>query len=291
MQQILSDERRYPRFKHKQERRANRTEDQLPRHEGIRRLHCVGGRHFVGRLGPLRRWLQSRVGDNWNDVFSEAAQVFKQGGFVGSHLRSKLLEMVERNTFMRDGEVWCLNQAKWEVVKELPVHKLPKRCQLFYVHPETGFLCKIPDRPRPPLQLVQIELKFGGVRRWLTKDRLLLKLEGLWFDCQMVRYPPLWQEVPYDAVFKTLLIESHAREAYGEAAYCVRKRQLSRKELRASGHANSTTATDCFLAVLGNALMGRIRRSNGNPLRSWLQCGIYFRIEASAAQFFVLFQI
>lgn len=285
MQHILSDGRRYHRGKSKQERRANRTEDQLPSYEGMGRLHNVNPGYLHGKDGPLKRWLRVRLGNHWNDVFSEAAQVFRQDDFIGKHLRSKLLEMVERNTFMRDGEVWCLNQEKWEVVRELPVLKLPKRGRRFYVHPETGVLCKIPDRPRPPFVLQQKEQRFGGVRRWLPQDRLLLKLEGHWFDCRMVRYPHHWQEAPYDAVFKTLLIESHARSAYGEPVYCVRKRQLSRKELRQRGLSNSKSAADGFLTVLGPDLIGRIRRSNGNPARCWLQCRIRFWIEASAGQF------
>lgn len=264
--------------------------ENTPKVEGIKRPHR-NKKWFGEHLGPLKRWLRSQVGRDWNEVYSEASQVIKPDSVVRAHIRFHMLEMVQRDTFIRDSEVWCITRRRWSESNEMPVSELGKRWHPFYVHPDTGLLCEIPDKPRRLTLQETDDLRFGAVRKRLPKDTLLLKLEGLWFDCRMVRFPQQWGSAPFDVIFKCLLIDSHAREAYGEPVYCVSKRQLSRKELRASGLANSTTATDCFLAVLGNALVGRIRRSNGNPLRSWLQCGIYFRIEASAAQFFVLFQI
>lgn len=252
-------------------RSANLSEELLPKHEGMRRPY-VKRKAFTDLLGPLKRWLRSQVGRLWNDVYSEACAVIKPDSVVRVHIKTHLLEFVERNTFMRDGTVWCITRHRWSESNEMPVYDLDKRRHLFYVHPETGVLSEIPDKPRPLRQREQIDLRFGTVKRHLLKDRLLLKLAGLWFECRMIRFPPWCESAPFDVVFKTLLIDSHAREAYGEPFYCVRKQQLSRRQLRERGLTNSKSAADCFLAILGPHLIGRINRSNGNPLRCWLQC-------------------
>jgi hypothetical protein len=269
----------------KQRRRANRTEDQLPKQEGIKRHYFGGSKMFGEHLGPLKRWLRSKVGCDWNAVYSEAAKVIKPDSVVRAHIRFHMLEMVERNTFMRGGEVWCIRHGLWQRPSEMPIRELLGRRDLFYVHPESGVLLAIPDRPRGLTLREQEEKEFSVVKRWLPKDFLLLKLKGHWFECRMVRYQAHWQFAPVDFVFGSQLIDSHAREAYGEPVYCSRKRQLSRKELRARGLTNSKSAADCFLNVLGDDLIGRIRRSHGNPTRCWLQFRISLWIEASAGQF------
>lgn len=281
MHKVLTDDRCYRWSKIKQERKANRTEDQLPRCEGMKRLHGVGGKYLNGRNGPLKRWLRSRSGYHWDKVFSEAAQVFKLDDFVRRQMRIKLLDMVERNTFMRDGEVWCCKPNSWRREQEVPVQELRSRRDVFYVHPESGVLLPVPDKPRGPRMLESEEKKFGGVKRKLPKDFLLLKLKGHWFECRMVRYPKRWEVAPYDVLVRLPLIASHARELYGESFYCIRKRQLSRKELRERGLSNSRSAADCFLTVIGERLLGKIQRANGNPVRCWLQCRTDFCAKAS----------
>ncbi len=241
-----------------QMRRANRKEDQLPKYESMSEPYYDFSKYRDDYDGPIKRWLRSRVGCPWNEVYSELRQIIKPD-----------------------------TQARISILKGVTDIKqmMASRYGGFYVDEESGILLASPDSPRGVTLRERVEKRFGAVRIRLPKDFLLLKLKGLWFECRMVRYQAHWQFAPVDVVFASQLICAHARDAYGEPYYCSRKRQLSRKELRARGLVNSKSAADCFLKVLGDDLIGRIRRSHGNPIRCWLQFRFDLWIEASAGQF------
>ncbi len=53
---------------------------------------------FTDRLGPLRRWVQSQVGRNWDWVYSELRQTFPNTNEQNHHLlETHLLHEVERH--------------------------------------------------------------------------------------------------------------------------------------------------------------------------------------------------
>src|SRR5882672_2735337 len=85
-------------------RRANLPDELLPKFEGIKRPH----RHRKGLtdlLGPLKRWLLSQVGRPWNDVYSEACAVIKPDSVIRAHIKTHILEFVQRNTFIHNDQV------------------------------------------------------------------------------------------------------------------------------------------------------------------------------------------
>ncbi len=70
----------------KKGRRANLSDELLPKFEGIKRPH----RHRKGLtdlLGPLKRWLQAQVGRPWNDIYSEACVVIKPDSIIARTLK------------------------------------------------------------------------------------------------------------------------------------------------------------------------------------------------------------
>src|SRR5882762_2714317 len=152
MHRVVVERPRWNPGRGKHGRRANLPDELLPKFEGIRRPHA-SRKGLTDLLGPLRRWLHSQVGRPWNDVYSEACAVIKPDSAIRAHIKTHLLEFVQRHTFMRDGQVWCLcNRWRWD---EVPVEKAANAWAPFYVHPETGLLCEVPAHPR---------------RRWRDKD-------------------------------------------------------------------------------------------------------------------------
>jgi hypothetical protein len=276
MHKVICEEPRHGGSRSKQNRRANLPEELLPKFEGIKRVHS-NHKSFGEHLGPLKRWLRSQVGRPWNDVYSEACDVIKPDSVVRAHIKTHLLDFVLRDTFMRDGEVWCFQKYRWFGTNELPVTALRDRWHLFYVHPETGLLGEIPALPHRSRRYDERKRLLASVRRWLNDGRLLLQLDGLWFECGTQACDDCSEGPPFDAAFKLRLGESHACEAYGKAVYCVRKRQLSRNELRryALRNTRSGAASD-FVNFMGDDFLGRVRRAGGipDPVRRSLRFGI-----------------
>jgi hypothetical protein len=73
---------------------------------------------FTDKLGPLKRWLASQVGRNWDRVYSEIRRAFPNTNKQNHHLlETHLLHEVERNGYrgevpqgaacVCDSRLWC----------------------------------------------------------------------------------------------------------------------------------------------------------------------------------------
>lgn len=114
--------------------------EELPNHESVKR-----GRSTVD-TGPLRRWLSSKVGKDFNEIYSEFVSR------VQPNLKNEYLETI----------YWFVHPAKLvEVRSNGYAYTLSERyCQKgwmllphnhqcdFFVHPETNILCRITDEQK-----------------------------------------------------------------------------------------------------------------------------------------------
>src|SRR5438552_1905210 len=147
---------------------------------------------FSDLLGPLRRWLQAQVGRPWNDVYSEACAVIKPDSIIRAHVKTHLLQFVERHTFMHAGKV-CVLDFGYRGRGIVPVDERNYCGNLFFVEPETGLLKVIPRlsrRARGPR-----EPKPPATIHWLRRNVALQQIRGLWFECH-------FEVVPVDVKFK-----------------------------------------------------------------------------------------
>ena len=64
--------------------------------ESMRKRHVVNGtpKEFSDLLGPLQKFLFSRVGQPWNDVWSEICKVMKGNGVQAQHIKGHVKQMV-----------------------------------------------------------------------------------------------------------------------------------------------------------------------------------------------------
>ena len=162
-------------------RRANLPVELLPKFEGIKRPHqCRKG--LTDLLGPLKRWLQSQVGRHWNDVYSEACAVIKPDSIIRAHVKTHLLQFVERNTFMHDGKV-CVLDTGYRSRGVIPVTELRYGWTRFFVHPESGLLFAIPQRSWKTLRAERRTAR-AETFRWLECNFALKQIGGIWFACQ-----------------------------------------------------------------------------------------------------------
>jgi len=205
--------------------------EDAPKYEGIKKPH-TRRKWFGEHLGPLKRWLRSNVGRAWNDVYSEGSPIFKPDNVVRAHIRFHLLQMVERNTFMRDGEVWCRGYGI--------EHKLRggSTCwPVFYVHPESGLLLESHSTWRQRREAERQAEKLLVDEHRLTDDTILKRIDGIWYRCQIRDAAPAYA-LGYDYLAGKVIGCNDAVVRYGRTALCVRKQQLSRRELKHFGLVN-----------------------------------------------------
>lgn len=202
--------------------------DNSPRYESMKARHTQR-KWFSDLLGPLKRWLQSQVGRPWNDVHSEACAVIKPDSVIRAHIKTHLLEFVERNTFMHEGKICVLDT--WRTGSPVPVTESSGRWRRFFVHPETGILHAMPNLPRMKPLPRSPEL------RWLGKGIALKQIHGLWFECHFIR-PDNVRVAVYDYALEHFVRREELSRHHHRYILCVRKRQLSRRELRHHGLRN-----------------------------------------------------
>ena len=264
MHKVIVEEPRHGGGRSKQNRRANLPDELLPKKEGMRRPHARR-KWFGEHLGPLKRWLRSNVGRRWNDVYSEAAQVIKPNNVVAAHIRVHMFQMVQRYTFMRAGEVWCISSFAWPRA-ELPVAELRSNScwPTFYVHPETGVLHEVSARPKRP------RVHEESDRKWVSETLLLQKMNGCWFACYLQPFDGDGCGPAFDLALHRLIAPWDSHSHYRRAVYCHRKRQLSSRELKEHGLKNDVVTAQrdnhrvqqrCAPAVL----LDPEKKRNDNP--------------------------
>lgn len=91
------------------------------------------------KLNPLIRWLAKHEGKNWDKCFSKLRKQLDSNSTLGQHVFDHLWDFVERNAVVvSKNEVYrrCIN----------PRNRLTSGlvCPSFYVHPNTGILCRAP---------------------------------------------------------------------------------------------------------------------------------------------------
>jgi hypothetical protein len=97
---------------------------------------CGRSTHFDDNLGLLKKFLMTHVGQKWDDVFAKLNARLDNRSVQGQHIIGHIFDFVELDVKVENGKV---------------VRKIEKRyiwrteCHTehsFYVHPETGILCR-----------------------------------------------------------------------------------------------------------------------------------------------------
>ncbi len=108
--------------------------DTRPKQESMRRRHVVGGdwKEFSDLIGPLERFLISRVGRPWDKVWSEICQVLKGNGLQAAHLKGHVKQMVDGiphsgETFFREEDWFKPHWGAVYVDEHGILRKNPKR--------------------------------------------------------------------------------------------------------------------------------------------------------------------
>ena len=238
----------------KKGRQANLSDELLPKFEGIKRPH----RHRKGLtdlLGPLKRWLQSQVGRPWNDVYSEACAVIKPDSIIRAHIKTHLLEFVERQTFMHGGKV-CVLELGYRGRGIVPLDGQCQSRNLFFVHPETGRLQVMPyiskrawraRQSKPPVTI-----------HWIGKNDALQQIRGLWFECHFEAVPLGASFKAYDHALERVVSSGELPRYETRYLLCKRKRQLSKRELGRFGLRNLPISNSIRAQFSGGRACGRL---------------------------------
>jgi hypothetical protein len=233
--------------------------DHLPAKQGMRRPHKT--RYFSDHLGPLKRFLRSRVGRRWDDVYSEIRAGLSTGSTTHQHILSHIGDFIrvhlERGA---DGRLYDVSRRNGFARGSVDG---------LYVDPDTSILCWAGER-RPWRSRRRQKVEEPEIRR--IDGKPYRRINGCWFEGVERELPPLTIVVERDEegypkfdrynrpiprkvggeAFDVLLGCTVHRGGYDRldtsddarlrpTRYCYKKRQLSTKELRRLGLVNDGT--------------------------------------------------
>lgn len=119
--------------------------EDLPQRESMRRRWGSNCKELNENLAPLRRFVESRVGLPWDDVYSEIRENLDASDATQYHILQHLEGYVEKNTFLDGvGAVCTIGYLGQPYV--IGSNRYAGR--EMYVHPGTGILCITPARAR-----------------------------------------------------------------------------------------------------------------------------------------------
>jgi hypothetical protein len=246
-----------PRIGGKLARKGRQVEDDLQvSHEGMRAPYV---RHYNNKelnenLAPLLRFLDSRVGRRWDDVYSEICKNIRPDSTVQQHVLVHVKQFV--NTHVRrngDGELWDYDGRPGPL----------GRWSRFYVDPDSGILTRNPNRQGWSAQQREYrrekEAERFAIERQLPDGTDVRKHGGIWYAGvrKPVPAPTKRTRIAADGSIKEYLEGGEVydyllgvyvrhpqlpRKSWGNAVtathYYASKRQLSGAELRRHGLEN-----------------------------------------------------
>lgn len=203
----------------------------LPLIRGMRRLHRIAktAKEQTDHLNPLYRFLLSRVGCKWDDVYSEIRRELNMGSAVQYHVLQHLNWWVERNVSMV-GDVPYSSRTMTEL----------------YTYSHNGLRQMWVDPRDGTLQLQPLKYTKSKRRHWrhyetdirTIADNFYCKVRGVWFQIEFCDIPRsdysylCWHEKFYDMLFKDEKTRDELRARYGGNRMPSEKRQLNKNEIR-----------------------------------------------------------
>lgn len=179
-------------------------------------------------LGPLKRLLRSKVGQPWDDVYSELCQRLDRSTITGQHVIDHLWDFVIRDVEIIDGHPYAKpNTQRWRYTLIADGYSRNQ----FYVHPHTGLLMlapkvcfrklqPYPDRSQQCAEEIRIIDAYHQYRR----------IQQLWYWIEFKDLQPY--TTSWDVLEKAAIDRAQSIRSYGRPIYAARKQQCNKRGLK-----------------------------------------------------------
>lgn len=176
-------------------------------------------KYLSDHLGPLRRFLRSKLGQPWNDVYSELCQKLDHNTMAGQHVIGHLWDYVVTRVEIVDGHFYGTSVNRGS---RIPLDGTYRQC--FYVHPETGIFCAVENKPQKRQQDETDVIIIDDYHQYH-------KINDIWYLITFEDVPQTPDRCVED-VLKGYIHISRATFHQGRCIYAVKKKQCNKKEIR-----------------------------------------------------------
>lgn len=191
-------------------------EDAAGGKQGMRRPHKEQGdwKEFTDHIGPLYRYVASRVGKPWNKTYAEVCIPLKGRNTVQQHLLGHLMQWVE-------DKVWINEEGRPRHANGTHLWKE------FYVDPRDGVLKKLKKVDERRWRSDRMKIRDADDEEKTKDGQVFRKVDGIWYEITVVT-----EEVQVTVGNSIKWVEQNRKVA----------RQLGTAELKQRGLANDAGA-------------------------------------------------
>lgn len=191
---------------------------------------------FSDHLNPLFRWLYSKKGSPWNEVYAELSQLLKFNTLSGQHILLHVWDFVERDVVMIDNVPYTHKYSFY--LRKYSLSQLGEgfRDEL-YIHPETGILCVVKKQPKAKAKQPRVDYL------WVDKYRQYYKLDNIWYLVFFREVPKpfvaivnqqskIYPTKVRDVLEQRIITYSELFTSNNVPLYAYYKRQCNKKEIK-----------------------------------------------------------
>jgi len=231
-------------YRQTRSRAMRRRDMQDPESAPLRERMSRHDKYLNENLAPLRRYLLSKVGCKWNDVYSEIRANLRCTSATHLHVLEHLEQMVVTQPLMINGQP----HRPCHESHNGPTPLSPRRwSSVVWVDPDTGLVRKVNPPPKatpaPNPDAVNVD-----------ENHVYRRLKGIWYRVTLSELPPVAQHSSTrDTVEECMLTEittyawylgRELRARYGyRDRYASTKVQLNKRQLKKLRHAGILPGT------------------------------------------------
>lgn len=165
-------------------------------------------------LAPLKRLLWSKVGQNWDDIYSELCQRLDKNSVIGLHVFNHIWDFVEKDVI---------------IIDDIPYDKVSHRRICYwrdqlYIHPETGIL----SVAKKQYQKSKNESETTVIN--INQNHEFRKIKDVWFLIKFQEILP--EDLVKDVIIEDVINYDNACRRYGKPIYPAIKQQCNKKHLK-----------------------------------------------------------
>jgi len=193
------------------------------RKQGMRRPHTVFGdcKRFTDLLGPLVRFLHSRVGKPWRKVHSEICGQLKGRSTQQQHLLDHLKHMVVTDLAWKDGSLVHANGTPFLTSRR------GFYVDGFYVDPRDGILKRVRQKHiHPSWRTTKAKLESKKDELKTEDGRMFRRIDGIWYEITVTtERSAIYTDFSKTSVAKYVDINTEHKRQLGTAE--LKQRRLS----------------------------------------------------------------
>lgn len=223
--------------------------DSLPRKQSMKKAH-TDRKVLNENLKPLKNFLNSKIGQNWDKVFSEICENIKLDSAVQKHVRDHVFDLIQKDVRVENKKVYYSISRFYNGTVEIRDGEL-------YIDPKTNIVRKYkrkkPPKDSRPLIQKELEIRFSYEKHRLDNGSKFV-LEN------KTPYRLFFDKITQDHTIKHEATAKHAERDFQTISYRIREDDVEHMHKRISESSKQLDLKHPYFAKMLELMAAEIKK-------------------------------